>query len=255
MSFVERSLSRGRNTEPQLTGAGRGGAGNIRSPSREPVRGRGPEDYSDTRGREPIPSGDPNVIISTGRGGAGNIRSPSRGRGEDNSRETSLVRSQERGRGYERELIASIDDARDTGLHSHGRGGKGNMSPSPPQSQSRSRSREPSHATGRGGFGNIVTGGISEKVIEETDESERAAHLHAAGLHSTGRGGTGNLTAGQVPRREGAGDPHSANHPHLTHVHDIESHGRGGSGNISRDHSREPGPRNTHHAPSGVVKA
>ena len=46
----------------QLIGAGRGGAGNIRSPSREPVRGRGPEDYSDTRGREPIPSGDPNVV-------------------------------------------------------------------------------------------------------------------------------------------------------------------------------------------------
>ena len=41
---------------------GRGGSGNIRSPSREPVRGPGPEDYSDTRGRDPIPSRDPNEV-------------------------------------------------------------------------------------------------------------------------------------------------------------------------------------------------
>jgi hypothetical protein len=43
----------------QLTG--RGGAGNYRSPSRERATG-GPEDYSDTRGRDPIPSGDPAVV-------------------------------------------------------------------------------------------------------------------------------------------------------------------------------------------------
>jgi hypothetical protein len=40
---------------------GRGGAGNFRSPSREPAVG-GPEDYSDTRGRDPIPSRDPNEV-------------------------------------------------------------------------------------------------------------------------------------------------------------------------------------------------
>lgn len=57
------------------------------------------------------------------------------------------------------------------------------MSPSPPKSQSRSRSREPIHATGRGGLGNIHAGGPSEKVIEELDESERAAHLHAPGVY------------------------------------------------------------------------
>ena len=43
----------------QLTG--RGGAGNYRSPSRERVTG-GPEDYSDPRGRDPIPSRDPNEV-------------------------------------------------------------------------------------------------------------------------------------------------------------------------------------------------
>jgi hypothetical protein len=41
--------------------SGRGGAGNYRSPSREPAVG-GPEDYSDTRGRDPIPSRDPDVV-------------------------------------------------------------------------------------------------------------------------------------------------------------------------------------------------
>jgi hypothetical protein len=127
----------------QLTG--RGGAGNFRSPSREPVPGeRGPDDYSDTRGRDPIPSGDPNVVcdllllllplvsdtkptrcginemkvISTGRGGRGNIRSPSRDgvRGDDASREASLARSEQRGRGYDRELISTIDNAHDPGV-------------------------------------------------------------------------------------------------------------------------------------------
>jgi len=258
---VERSLSRGRTSGFQLTG--RGGAGNYRSPSREPATGgRGPEDYSDTRGRDPIPSGDPHAIISTGRGGAGNIRSPSRDavRGENASRETSLVRSEQRGRGYDRELITTIDNANDPGVHSFGRGGRGNMDGSPASSQSRSRSREPIqaagiHGAGRGGLGNIHAGGPSEKVIEELDESERAAHLHPAGVHSSGRGGIANLISSKVPHVEGAGDPHGANHPHKSHEHDGESHGRGGRGNISRDHSREPGVRNTHHAPSGLIQS
>lgn len=51
-----------------------------------------------------------------------------------------------------------------------------------PNSKSRSRSREPAHAAGRGGFGNVIVGGPTEKAIEELDESERAAHQHAAGL-------------------------------------------------------------------------
>lgn len=256
MSVIERSLSRGRNSDFQSTG--RGGAGNFRSPSRERgAGGRGPEDYSDTRGRDPIPSGDPNVIISTGRGGTGNIRSPSQDGVRDGSRERSLVRSEQRGRGYDRELISTIDNANDTGVHSFGRGGRGNMDGSPPSSQSRSRSREPIHAGGRGGFGNLHAGGPSEKVIEELDESERAAHQHAAGVHSSGRGGMANLSASKVPHPEGAGDPHGANHPRSSHEHDAESHGRGGKGNISRDHSREPGVRNTHHdhAPSGLMQS
>jgi len=124
-----------------------------------------------------------------------------------------------------------------------------------PSSQSRSRSREPIHSGGRGGLGNIHAGGPSEKAIEELDESERAAHQHAAGVHSSGRGGIANLSHGKVPHLEGTGDPHGANHPRSSHEHDTESHGRGGRGNISRDNSREPGVKNPHphHALSGLI--
>ncbi len=57
-------------------------------------------------------------ITSTGRGGAGNIRSPSRDavRGGGESPETSLVRSEQRGRGYDRDLISNIDDAHNDGV-------------------------------------------------------------------------------------------------------------------------------------------
>jgi len=129
-------------------------------------------------------------------------------------------------------------------------------------------------------LGNIYQGGPSEKVIEELDESERAAHLRASELyvlffvskcradhlttefycsiifsrHSTGRGGVANLTSAKVPYLESAGNAHGANHPRTSHEHDAESFGRGGAGNISRDHSREPGYRNPYIAPSGVVQ-
>ncbi|KAI0249289.1 hypothetical protein BJV78DRAFT_706594 [Lactifluus subvellereus] len=72
VNISERSRSRGRG----LQSSGRGGTGNIRSPSQDPVVGPGPEDHSDTRGREPFPVRHPDELTSTGRGGAGNIRSP-----------------------------------------------------------------------------------------------------------------------------------------------------------------------------------
>lgn len=86
MSIIERSLSRGRNDDfvslpflivSQLGGrlmivrfsrasiqklTGRGGAGNYRSPSRGHPREPGPEDFSDTRGRDPISSRDPEEV-------------------------------------------------------------------------------------------------------------------------------------------------------------------------------------------------
>jgi len=112
------------------------------------------------------------------------------------------------------------------------------MDGSRPGSQSRSRSREPAadehaHTYGRGGLGNSVLGGPSEKVIEELDESERSSHSHDSGVHTTGRGGYANVTAGELPYTEALVSPHGATHPHATHTHLVESHGRGGMGNIS----------------------
>lgn len=47
---MSRSQSRGREG---LISSGRGGAGNIRPASREPLaRGKGPDDFSPSRGRE-----------------------------------------------------------------------------------------------------------------------------------------------------------------------------------------------------------
>jgi hypothetical protein len=74
---MSRSQSRGRE---EYGSSGRGGVGNIRPQSREPIargRGQGPDDFSPSRGRELRTSVD-EPIIHVGRGGAGNIRSPSR---------------------------------------------------------------------------------------------------------------------------------------------------------------------------------
>lgn len=93
---------------------------------------------------------------------------------------------------------------------------------------------------------------ISFKMSDHLTTEFYCYHLSR---HSSGRGGAANLSSGKVPYPEGAGNPHGANHPHRSHEHDAESHGRGGRGNISRDHSREPGIRNTHNAPSGLAQS
>jgi hypothetical protein len=74
MSTERRSVSRGRDVlvcwflsphlssydligAPSQYSSGRGGVGNIRSPSRDVDRvAPGPEDISDTRGRDPLPA-------------------------------------------------------------------------------------------------------------------------------------------------------------------------------------------------------
>jgi hypothetical protein len=88
-----------------------------------------------------------------------------------------------------------------------------------------------------------------------SDHLTRSSIVCHFSRHSSGRGGIANLTSGKVPHLEGAGNPHGTNHPHTSHEHDAESHGRGGRGNISRDHSREPGVRNTPHVPSGLAQS
>ncbi|KAH9053575.1 hypothetical protein EDB87DRAFT_1650983 [Lactarius vividus] len=253
MSTTERSLSRGRVGLQQSSG--RGGAGNIRTPSVDVTRSSGPDDFSDTRGRDLVPTRYLDDLTSTGRGGAGNIRSPSRdvSRPESINSGSSPARSEHRGRGYDRDLISAIDTANDTGVHSSGRGGLGNITH--PDSKSRSRSRDLVHSSGRGGIGNLYIGDPVEKGILEVEEHERAAHQHPPGVHSTGRGGLANLTPGELPHVEDPVNPHGANHPHATHKHELESSGRGGAGNISdRSRSREPKePNNKDHGLSGFL--
>jgi hypothetical protein len=88
-------------------------------------------------------------VISTGRGRRGNIRSPSRDYTGITS--ASRARSDVRGRSYDRETIARIDEA--------GRGGAGNMTGSLPGSNPRYRSSESVvHSSGRGGFWNTIPG-------------------------------------------------------------------------------------------------
>jgi len=212
MSDKDRSASRGR----EAFSTGRGGIGNIRqgSQSRDARPDSGPDDFSVTRGREPISN--PKNLYSTGRGGAGNIRSPSRevGAGPKIDEEEQAVID-----GY----VASKEGA----PISTGRGGLGNIS------ANRSRSRDPSvsrssnvFSTGRGGAGNILAG--DGAIAESLDEDERrkyASEDSAHGYHSTGRGGLANITDAPKPPVE-----HRA--PVVAAAHGVHSTGRGGAGNI-----------------------
>ncbi|KAG6887259.1 hypothetical protein C0992_013097 [Termitomyces sp. T32_za158] len=198
---ADRSLSRGREV---YQSSGRGGAGNIRraSISRDARPGDGPDDFSVTRGREPV-SGI-RSIFSTGRGGAGNIRSPSRDPGSDVVEVDPGLSDAEVIRAH---LAASLDVP-----HSSGRGGAGNIFP--PRSRSQSRGpialtspthsnatppRSPSAAagtqqhtylsptrsTGRGGAGNFGFAGA--------DGCQGHTHIPLGPGRSTGRGGAGNM--------------------------------------------------------------
>ncbi|KAF8989133.1 hypothetical protein BDQ17DRAFT_1434668 [Cyathus striatus] len=244
----ERSQSRGR----EFTSSGRGGLGNIRQASlSRDARPDGPDDFSNSRGREPVIASSEGKIFSTGRGGAGNIRSPSRdsgtGLGSPSSRgrsanpqQSSIREEEERMREREREVLSKAVERDGVALHSTGRGGLGNITrslsrdpsspPSPPR-QARGSLRSSSrdvHEQGRS-TGNMVFG-ESNGDAEELDEAERRRVGDGGeGIHSTGRGGAANLT--------------SVHNPGVEHVLYIpgerESTGRGGVGNIkSRSASR-----------------
>jgi hypothetical protein len=70
MSRDARSKSRGREGREEYGSSGRGGVGNIRPQSRDPIaRIRGPDDFSPSRGREVRTSYDEPVCapLSLGR--------------------------------------------------------------------------------------------------------------------------------------------------------------------------------------------
>lgn len=161
--------------------SGRGGAGNIRrtSTSRDPAltlprtAKDGPDDYSQTRGREMNVTP---AITHSGRGGAGNIRSPSRGPASP-----SLPPSSQ----YEKDIIRQYSE-RDVELpHSSGRGGAGNITSSTSPlavaaaaDVAKSRSRSGVRSSGRGGAGNMVspTTTTDNRDIAMLDELERLKH-------------------------------------------------------------------------------
>jgi len=153
-----------RHVEPFYS-FGRGGTGNIRSPSRDPVKPDPTEAADEKVVREHIAS-DENVPHSTGRGGIGNInRSRSRDPKSNGSSST---------------------------FHSSGRGGAGNMHHGAPISetvdeeerQKVGQTNSGIHSTGRGGSANLTA--VDEPHVEH--------HKHEAqAFESTGRGGAGNL--------------------------------------------------------------
>ncbi|KIM25642.1 hypothetical protein M408DRAFT_10282 [Serendipita vermifera MAFF 305830] len=157
---IERSVSRGRE-QVAYQSSGRGGAGNIRpsSSSRDPAsRQAGPDDYSQSRGRElPATAAAPHTekprIVQSGRGGAGNMRSPSREAGIES-------------RNALREEAKYVREHTNTDIPvSHGRGGAGNIS----NSRSRSRSRDPA-ATNPGNpaaLNTIPSGTTLDRLPEE----------------------------------------------------------------------------------------
>ncbi|KAF8186524.1 hypothetical protein K438DRAFT_1677805 [Mycena galopus ATCC 62051] len=211
--MADRSTSHSRDA---VTSSGRGGIGNMRptSTSRDRPAG-GPDDFSNTRGREPAVA--ISEVRSTGRGGAGNFRSPSRDVAENRD-----VRN-----ASEREVIRAHEEHDREALHSTGRGGMGNMSRerSPGDgrqvaSPSPSRTNPQVHSSGRGGAGNIAPG--------PAPAYERGRTVVAEGIHSTGRGGLANLTAAPAPPPEQV----------VHHPGTYESSGRGGVGNMSRSRER-----------------
>ncbi|KAI0036136.1 hypothetical protein K488DRAFT_67894 [Vararia minispora EC-137] len=121
----ERSGSRGR----EVRSSGRGGAGNMRQSSAEgtPPRVGGPDDFSVTRGREPLPAtARTSKSVSTGRGGAGNIRE---GRGVEPDEGKNIVNTSEAE--HERRLIREHESSRVMGAYPSGRGGAGNIQRQP----------------------------------------------------------------------------------------------------------------------------
>jgi hypothetical protein len=229
---MSRSQSRGRE---EYGSSGRGGAGNIRPQSRDPVartRKDGVDDYSPSRGRE-IRNNYDEPVTHSGRGGAGNVRS--RSRNPEDERKALEADSK---------LVKDYDSHQT--IHSSGRGGVGNID--------RSRSRDPAHnsnkhnsndrppastqhpehhTAGRGGYGNTYQGGVPDpNKAERTEEGERSAYrgsTDTAGVHTSGRGGYGNTSAPGT----GTYDTQAPHHPNPEH-HTYAS-GRGGVGNIHYD--------------------
>lgn len=159
----------------KITHAGRGGAGNVRSPSRDRNKEQADLLYEEEvlrKSRQDRPIG-----ISGGRGGIGNIatsRSRSREPGVASGRGgignilpdhqhpphngAELERLEEEDRAGAATQAAAHHHHHLLGLHSHGRGGAGNLTPEEAAlaHDTKVAPELPNHSAGRGGVGNIV---------------------------------------------------------------------------------------------------
>jgi len=183
------------STDDRVTHAGRGGQGNVRSPSRDASKVAEERAYEEAilRKRRQEREGQP---LSSGRGGTGNI-----------SRDPSRSRSRARDPN-------SHPPAYETGV---GRGGAGNID-------------EAKHFRHLG-QGELETIDDDERIDAIRNEKihERAhkgPHAHFGNLlHSTGRGGGGNITP------EVTYQPNSTDvAPPVANI--VNHGGRGGAGNI-----------------------
>ncbi|KAF8317077.1 hypothetical protein DL93DRAFT_2095841 [Clavulina sp. PMI_390] len=184
---------RGRELSPtaigQATHSGRGGAGNIRSPSRDPAAIR-EELLHEREVIDATKNAEERVTFSTGRGGIGNMRA---------SPNTSVSRERSAGAS---ERSRSTDPAPGKRYMSSGRGGRGNI-----------------HHDGQ----------HTQHELEKLDEDERVAAggLESGQMHSTGRGGAGNLTnnpdpdashpTAEAPLEEGVHSTGKGGYGNITH--------------------------------------
>ncbi|KAG9311655.1 hypothetical protein JVU11DRAFT_7890 [Chiua virens] len=158
----------------RILSTGRGGAGNIRSPSKDPHIPPIPEGESTYQAKLIHDHAETTILHSSGRGGVGNI-SASRSRSRDPA----------------------------TVMHSTGRGGAGNIHPGshlrPDSLDQEERIQhthhEGIHSTGRGGAANIT-------VAHEPDVEHVHHHHHLGELESTGRGGAGNIIRDRSASRD-----------------------------------------------------
>jgi len=178
--------------------SGRGGAGNIRSPSRtRDVAHEAKEDalqarlVAEERGRQAEGN------FSTGRGGAGNIS-----------------RSKSRSRSAVRDVRESTPDTtRRTEMRSGGRGGWGNIREERDSIDEVKREEQRKydeeirakyaadgankpHAYGKGGAGNFASGPLPEAEFAKLSVEEKEAHRKIHGEQTfvaSGRGGAGNM--------------------------------------------------------------
>ncbi|KDN37015.1 hypothetical protein K437DRAFT_265170 [Tilletiaria anomala UBC 951] len=187
--------ARGRERAPAMP-TGRGGVGNLRSPS----RGRSSEPAADAARTAVVKTV---AVLHAGRGGVGNVRSPSR-----DPLDRAKTRDEEK-----KEHSLQEDALKNVSVLHSGRGGVGNVrSPSrDPLDRARARDAEQKehqaqesfmkaelagpHTAGRGGAGNFAVGSngdsASRNDSRERGRGSRAASGEHEGSTERGRGGGG----------------------------------------------------------------